>query len=98
MEAIAFSQRGYSRDQVLMGKNFQKKERKSCLDKEKGISGKKGETTRYLAGVLWMFNSHSLLHSGSLCKQSRAGEGERSQETGGFPGSPVNLAAHHLQM
>lgn len=71
-----------------MGKNFQKKERKSCLDKEKGISGKKGETTSYLAGVLWMFNSHSLLHSGSLCA-SRAElekeKGVRKQQA--FPGA-----------
>lgn len=54
-----------------MGQNFQqeKKQVKSC--QRKGDFRKLGETN-YLAGAWWMFNSHSLLHSGSHCALIKA--------------------------
>ena len=51
----------------------------------------------YLAGALQMVNRHSLLHSGRLCKQSRAGEGERSQEKSGSSGSPSQSTTYRYQ-
>ena len=45
-----------------------KRRKASHILQRKEDFGKQGEMISYLAGALWMFNRHSLLHSGRLCK------------------------------
>lgn len=75
-----------------MGKNFEEKESKPCPDKEKGISGNNGKRqASYLVGALWLFNSHSWLHSGSLSSRAELGKEKGVRKHQALLAAQVNL-------